>query len=262
MSRSLRYRRPEIQDHLASQYVVGTLSTRCRKRLETLAEQIPELENRIYHWQQRMTPINDALAEATPPKKVWKQLNQLSRSEDQSRSFTTVIWQAINVWRAATGMALLALLITVYLPIDNNQNPQFKSANYIASLNKPLSPDTLGAQASHITYEPNIVIAAYKGNEKRKSELHLQWNQRQEKTSLTGLTIWASSQVDGSLTSLGSVSLLENGRTLNKEEWSTIKNSAELMIIEGNHSDGTVRFRGPCLQLKTWQVSGPNNASF
>lgn len=255
MSRSLRYHQIEVQDHLASQYALGTLSPLCRRRTESLARQIPELEARIYHWQQRMMPIHNHTDSLEPPKRVWQALAQEVGIKAPKLSRLQQLWQSALAWRLSTAVACL-LLVGMLFSFPNQHNGMaLQSASYMASLHHVL-PKESGTQA-----EPQMVLLAYQGNETKPSQLRLQWNQRVAKTDTQGLYIWASSRDTGQFTLLGKLSDLQNGRDLSKPEWAAIKNSAELLVTDGRSLEDNVRLRGVCVQLNTWSVTEAKSIS-
>ncbi|WP_067095368.1 hypothetical protein [Marinomonas atlantica] len=255
MPRSLRYYQADIQDHLASQYILGTLSPLCRRRTESLARQIPELEARIYHWQQRMAPIHNHTDSLEPPKRVWQALAKEVGLKPYKSSRLQRLWQSALPWRLSTAVACLLLVAMLFNPPNQQNITALQSASYMASLH-PILPTESGSQA-----EPQMVLLAYQGNEAKPSQLRLQWNQRTTKTDTQGLYIWASSRDTGQLILLGKLSDLKNGRDLSKPEWAAIKNSAELLVIDGQTREDNVRFRGVCVQLNTWSVTEAKNIS-
>lgn len=255
MPRSLRYHQAKVQDHLASQYVLGTMSPLCRRRTEALAQRIPELEARLYAWQQHMSPIHNHTQEVTPPDRVWQALAQEVGLTQKKPSLLARLWQSALPWRISTGVAFILLAALMFIfPMQPNA-PVLQSASYMASL---YQPSTVGAPLSG---EPQMVLMAYQSSEARPSQLRLQWNQRTTKADIEGLYVWASSREDGQLTLLGVLSDLQKGRDLSKAEWAAIKNSAELLVTNGQNSNDTIRFQGPCVQLNAWGVPGQQSIS-
>lgn len=234
-----RYQHPEIRAHLASQYVLGTLSSRVQRRFERLLRSDPELEREVYQWQHRLHPMNDPQHETSPPARVWAELtNSLNLNELQpQQSWWQKGWTALSLWRSATALLIMLSLSIAFWPPDLQVQP----VNYLAVL-----------QSDNSAEEPELVIAAYKGAKPGESHLHLQWNERITSSSTRNLTLWTVSRDGGQQTPLGPVSSAETTRLLTPQEWQLIKNSAELLLIEGNDPDGPVRFRGPCLQLTPW----------
>jgi anti-sigma-K factor RskA len=123
----MRYRdKPELQDRLAAEYVLGTLRGRARSRFESWARADAALRRRIEAWQSRLTPLTDAIEPIRPSPRVWKAiearigaaaaapggLSPASVAAARGSGF----WESLAFWRAtglvASGMAA-ALLVTV-----------------------------------------------------------------------------------------------------------------------------------------------------
>lgn len=238
MSRSLRYRQPEIREHLASHYVLGTLSDRVRRRCERLILLDPEFEARVYHWQNRMNPITDALDPVAPPGRVWRNLQALLDTEHTEPARRSGFWFALPFWRSCAALLLVLCLGLLLRPTT----PTLQAVNYMAVM------QSVPAQS-----EPTMVITAYKGDAPGRSQLHIQWNERLDQEPLAGLSLWAISRETGQATDLGALSRVQPQRLLSKPEWLAIKDSSELLVVRGNTPDGPVVFQGPCLQLSPWQ---------
>ncbi|RDE24966.1 hypothetical protein DV711_05175 [Motiliproteus coralliicola] len=237
MSRSLRYQAAEVREHLASHYVLGSLSERVRRRCERLMREDSEFEAMIYLWQQRMNRLNDEVEPVQPPERVWQQLSGQMEADDHA-SGARRFWKGLAFWRGATALMLVACLAVWLWP----QSPQFRSVNYMAVMQSlPEQP------------EPPMIITAYKGDKPGRSQLHIQWNERLDAMDLSGLRLWAVDRETQALTDLGSLDAMQTNRLLTKPEWLAIKASQELLVVRGESPEGTVLFRGPCLQLSPWQ---------
>lgn len=64
----MRYERPDVQEHLAAQAMLGTLTPRVRRRLQRLAATRPALRVRLAAWSERGRVLADGVAprEASP----------------------------------------------------------------------------------------------------------------------------------------------------------------------------------------------------
>jgi anti-sigma-K factor RskA len=67
----MNYNRPELRDRLASEYVLGTLSGRARKRFQRLLKANPALREDVAAWERRLVPMASALSAPMPSAKVW-----------------------------------------------------------------------------------------------------------------------------------------------------------------------------------------------
>ncbi|HSD43710.1 MAG TPA: anti-sigma factor [Burkholderiales bacterium] len=69
----MRYRnKPELQDRLAAEYVLGTLRGRARLRFQSWMREDAALRRTVAEWEQRLAPLAAAVAEVAPPRRVWK----------------------------------------------------------------------------------------------------------------------------------------------------------------------------------------------
>ena len=70
----MNYRRPELRDRLASEYVLGTLHGRARARIERLLRDDLELRDRVAFWERGLTPMASTLSVAAPSAEVWARI--------------------------------------------------------------------------------------------------------------------------------------------------------------------------------------------
>ncbi|MBA3563321.1 MAG: anti-sigma factor [Gammaproteobacteria bacterium] len=117
----MNYEDPRLQDALASEYALGTLHGRARRRLETLAAENARLHGRIVAWQERLMPLNDELMPVVPPATVWHAIEQkLGLMAARPRSGAP---GSPRLWRAlAAGFALLSLVLGLLL-LDEPPEP-------------------------------------------------------------------------------------------------------------------------------------------
>jgi anti-sigma-K factor RskA len=57
---------PELIEHLASHYALGTLSPRARRRFESLLSQRPDLRAAVQRWNARLNLVGAAAADVGP----------------------------------------------------------------------------------------------------------------------------------------------------------------------------------------------------
>ncbi len=68
----MNYRRHELRDRLASEYVLGTLNGRARVRFLRLLRDDRELRDRVAFWERELTPMASMLSVAAPSAQVWQ----------------------------------------------------------------------------------------------------------------------------------------------------------------------------------------------
>ena len=75
----MKYSNSQLIDHLASQYVLGTLGTLgagARRRFERLLHERADVQLAVSHWQQRLGPLAQVVAPLTPSPQVWQRVVQ------------------------------------------------------------------------------------------------------------------------------------------------------------------------------------------
>ncbi len=114
----MRYRdKPALQDRLAAEYVLGTLRGRARLRFEAWARDDAALRRRVESWQERLTPLADAVKPVRPSPRVWKAIEARIGPEAVATGARRAgFWESVAFWRTtglvASGMAA-ALLVAV-----------------------------------------------------------------------------------------------------------------------------------------------------
>lgn len=118
-------------DLLAGEYVLGVLPFAERVAFARRLDGDPILAARVRLWEERLSPLADAVQPITPPARV--------RIELERRLFASVptrsnIWQSLFFWRSltATSLATLALLLAIYVGIPSLL--QQTQENYVAEL--------------------------------------------------------------------------------------------------------------------------------
>lgn len=101
-----------LRNHLAAEYVLGTLAGRARKRFEFYIHQDPSLQALVQKWGHVLHPMGSLLKPIKPPKRVWKSIEQRLRLTDSSKGF----WNNLAIWRTFSALgAALAVVVGLYL---------------------------------------------------------------------------------------------------------------------------------------------------
>jgi anti-sigma-K factor RskA len=94
----MNYRdKPDLQEALAAEYVLGTLRGRARARFQSWMEEDGALRLRVTEWQTRLTPMAEAVEEVTPPRRVWKGVS--ARIAPTAPAVRTGWWDSLAFWR-------------------------------------------------------------------------------------------------------------------------------------------------------------------
>ena len=101
------YRKPELREKLAAEYVIGTLRGRARARFQALQRYDPELRRIVAEWEARLTPLSVAAGEIVPPARVWQ---TVARRIGAARGRGA--WGGLAFWRglAVTSTAFVLIL--------------------------------------------------------------------------------------------------------------------------------------------------------
>lgn len=111
----MKYNDPELQQKLASEYVLGTLHGPARARFERLLLGNARLRDEVAVWQTRLMPLADALPQVTPPPRVWRRIQARIGIQAISR-WSLVFWR--NLGMASTVAAVVLALYIAVTPIQ------------------------------------------------------------------------------------------------------------------------------------------------
>lgn len=260
---SKRYENPKVVEHLASQYILGTLTAKVHQRVEQLAVYNEVLAQRIYYWQTRFVSLDQQTAELPPSEHVWKNIaenleiekqptmtNKLNQQvtgnkANQIESFSMWVksWFVIYPTRYVSvfSVILLAVLMLFIVKPFNQQNDPL---SYVAVLTEQ------DGQA-------HIVATTY--GESKKLIVNVIGVPSVDDDQ--SLELWVISKTDAQARSLGVIpvghKLIE--QQLTTAQWRLIKDSDSLIVtLEelggsalGEPSNSIVS-RGLCVRLKEW----------
>lgn len=241
-----RYDIAEVADHLASNYVLGTLSESVRRRLEKLRKdpQYRALNKRIQFWENHMSPLNDNIPELKPHKDSWAQINKAINPQINIEK--PLPWYkrfTLNYYQIATACSLVLVAWLGIMTLTQPPNPG--SLSYVAVLND--------AQQ-----QPRVVAATYGDSQ----TLLLDIVSLPSIDAEQSFELWVTSKTDKQTRSLGEVpvNLASFSRQLSDAEWRLIKDSDSLLITieEAGGSPigepmGTLVSKGVCVRLSAWQ---------
>ena len=266
MSRCLRYQNPLIYQHLASQYVAGSVTPRVRKRIEKLALTVPELDREIAQWSDDFSELHIHVQstgmQTERVTEIWNQIDKSTFLATSSEQEKGGFFSQLFIWQAA---ALTGALATLVLTIMLWSSPDLKTTapEQIAENGFTTGPDYLANMSLHgnANQEIQFVISAYFKNEKEPSRLFIQWpknpqkNTTEEVLSHKQLHLWAENKVSGELVYLGMQPSDEKQWNLTKSEWGAITNSSRLLMSkEKTNPTESLVFSGRCLQLSSWDT--------
>ena len=118
---------PELLDHLASHYALGTLRGGARRRFETLARDHAPVRAAALIWQTRLASMNELQPQSAPDAAVWTRIDNLVQGERQAQSMQATRESArqndppvltgwlhsLLLWRGAAAAGALATAFVV-----------------------------------------------------------------------------------------------------------------------------------------------------
>ncbi len=102
----MNYDRPDLLDRLASEYVLGTLRGRARRRFEHLLATLPAAHAAVNAWEDRLAPLATAVPPVAPPPRVWNAIDTRTAQSPHARRSS---WWS-GLWKPALGFAFGAAL--------------------------------------------------------------------------------------------------------------------------------------------------------
>ncbi len=145
----MRYRdKPELQDRLAAEYVLGTLRGRARLRFQSWMREDAVLRRTVAGWEERLAPMAAAVPEVAPPRRVWRGIEARiagPRATAAAPPAPSGFWESVAFWRGwglvATGCvaALVGALAlrppdVVEVPVERLVESTRMQPSYVAVL--------------------------------------------------------------------------------------------------------------------------------
>ncbi len=136
-----RYQNPDIFEHLAMSYALGTLQGKARLRFEKLMNQHLYLRAVTHAYQQQFAPLVNLIPSETPPARVWNAISQELQLGKQP-TLASVHWltklKDYLPWSMTAVASIAASAMTVLL-LNMNVEP----AAYMAALKSPVQQDKM-----------------------------------------------------------------------------------------------------------------------
>lgn len=244
-----RYQHPKIVDHLASNYVLGTLPDLVAKRVDSIrANEVNQaLNDRILFWETTMSPLNDDIQEIEPLSATFANISHelgFSESAEQPEAWWKSWFRSPVHWVSVASVFMVALLSINTLQTDDSLGP----LSYVAVL-------------ANTDQQPQLVAATYGDTRTLLLDIvELPVLAKEESFEL-----WVKSKTDNQIRSLGEIPKGQNSfeRELTVAEWRLIKDSDSLLVsieeIGGSPIGeplGQVISQGACVRLSAWQSPG------
>lgn len=240
MPGSLRYQNPELQELLASNYVTGTLRGPARKRMEALMHANSDLRQRVRQWENKLQPLHQHTPDIAPEKSTWDKIARAINGATDP--LVASLRRKLNFYKYFSGFALSCALVLAILFGTPFLQPQPAVINYVAVMNDENA-------------QPAMVVTLTQAGR----ALSLDMLQKPQIENHQNLQLWAISRVDGSITSLGQITVEKHiEKSLSKPQWGLIKD-AEYLIVSVENTPGAsspstrIVAKGLCVKVEGWQ---------
>lgn len=235
MPGAMRYQKPQVQERLAREYVLGTMTAAVRRRFQRLLNADADLQKQVLRWEQHLQPLADQLPPQTPPRAIWSAL-ALRLGHVQPSTQKQGWLSSLALWRGFSALASTAVLVLAVILV---QTPEVRPADYLAVMAADGSVASIVASARKAPWELTLELVKTPPLAGDKT-LHL----------------WAVSAETGQIHSLGALgNEAKQQRPLSEQEWLLIKGAHSLIVTEEANAaapaqpSGPVRYRGLCVQL-------------
>lgn len=123
-------RNPELVDKLAGEYVLGTLRGGARRRFDTLQARHAVIRRAVEEWQDRLHPLAEFAAAATPRAQVWDNIaRQVGLTPAPGAGWLQRLRDSLGFWRglslASTSMAALLVVVLLTRQFGTEAAPSF-----------------------------------------------------------------------------------------------------------------------------------------
>ena len=135
----MNYDRPELLDRLASEYVLGTLRGRARRRFEQIVRTRPMARTAVQQWEERLAPLAVPVPPVAPPTRVWTAIEARTSPPRPAVTVRRTGWATL--WKPLLGFALGAIFtvgLVQWMP------GQFTSLDGIAQREQALPQSYVG----------------------------------------------------------------------------------------------------------------------
>jgi anti-sigma-K factor RskA len=114
----VKVRNDDLREALAAEYALGTLQGAARRRFERSLKEDPRLRHAVARWQERLAPLNEAVAPVQPPTWLWHRIRDRIQPTRHRASSLGRLWSSLGFWRF-TGFAssAAAIALAAYLAL-------------------------------------------------------------------------------------------------------------------------------------------------
>ena len=170
---------PELLDHLAAAYALGTLRGGARRRFEALARENTRVRAAALLWQERWSALSELETPVQPDDAVWIRINNLLQADKVkaaqqqtaasppiSEDRRSPLRSALAWWRGAAALGACATVAAVAVGLWSNQGVKQAAEQQLAQLRSQVQT----AQAA-LAAAPQIQYVAVLADEKADASM-------------------------------------------------------------------------------------------
>jgi anti-sigma-K factor RskA len=135
----MRYTNPQLLQHLASEYVLGTLSGRARRRFESLMRDSYHVRSAVWHWERQLGPLAQAAGSVQPSPLVWEQVLERTGGKAAAQAEREVArerwFERLGLWRGLSLVATAAAVVLAVLLVRSPTEVTPQAQQYVAVVN-------------------------------------------------------------------------------------------------------------------------------
>jgi len=110
----VKYRNQQLREALASEYALGTLQGRARRRFERSLKDDPQLRALVNRWQDRLAPLDAVGHSVEPPARVWRGIQERIQTGQRHGLWGSLpFWRTVGLAGVAGALTLAVLLVTL-----------------------------------------------------------------------------------------------------------------------------------------------------
>ncbi|ABC29984.1 uncharacterized protein conserved in bacteria [Hahella chejuensis KCTC 2396] len=249
MPRPLRYKNPELLDRLASNYVIGALRGKARKRFEAIMREDESVARRVRQWEEKFQPLHENTSPVAPKTATWNAIS--ARINDAPSQLMEKLLRKLSFYKYLSAATLsLALCLALYPLLSGTEQIHPGQASLAPSVNYVAVMENADEQA--------VMVVTV---DKTARLLSLNIVEKPVIGQNATLQLWAVSRDDNTVSSLGTIELMgQTQRGLSQQEWGLIQSAEHLLVsIEepGGSATGEpsaqLLAKGLCVKVAGWQ---------
>ena len=120
----MKYDRPELLDRLASEYVLGTMTARVRRRFQAIQRTSLQTQVAVQTWERRLSPLAQSVPPQQPSAATWEAINRRTASQTSPQAAQASAWfawlkPALSVaFGVVATLGLVRLYPDAVVPVD------------------------------------------------------------------------------------------------------------------------------------------------